>query len=241
MSLSVESFRDVLYGAAKRLGMVPEEDGLQRSEAVMMTEFFNSAMKLAWEFFPWPDAMVLSEEAVVSHPTVIAARYVPRSNNVRTLKVVTGMWKTDPRIDALACAYPLNPRGDGFYIYDAALASVWVDYRPEPPKYTSQEWSNLKAYVPASLVWDVADTGHVYRALQAVPAGTLLTSVVHWQQVPVLACLAEAVKSGIVGAWHASEGQHGTARVKEIYLLEALEHEILQIQNQGQQSHYYHC
>lgn len=242
MSLAVKSFRQVLFGAAKRLGMVPEEDGLQRTDAAMLTEYLNSAVKLAWEFYTWPDALEIREEPIIAHPTITGARYVPRSTAGRTLKVVTAVWSNDPR--ANRCSEPVyhTVLADGLYFYRSDTSTVWVQYRPEPPEFTESEWSATRTYPIESLVWDAAEdaSGHVFKALQIVPAGTALTSTAHWLKVPILACIAEAVKAGVIGAWHASEGQHGTARVKQEYMQELLEHEILQIQNQGQQTFTHH-
>lgn len=242
MSVSTKSFRQVLYGAAKRVGMVPEQDGLQRTEAAMLTEFLNSAVKLAWEFYTWPDALQIRQESIIAHPTVTGAKYVPRSNNDRTLKVITALWDTDPRVNRSAHSVFHTSQTDGLYFYNYSSSTVWVQYRPEPPEYTDEEWSATRAYTAGAIVWDAAldASGHVFRALQYVAAGTMLTNTAHWEQVPVLACIAEAVKAGIVGAWNASENQHGTARVKQEYMLELLEHEILQIQNQGQQTFAHH-
>lgn len=239
MSLAVKSFRQVLYGGAKRLGMVPENDGLQRSDAVMLTEFINSAVKLAWEFYTWPDAQDLREEEILDHPTIEGARYVPRSTSARTLKVTLKVWDRDPRANCNACPVTWNSQPDGLYFYSANLSTVWVQYRPEPPEYTDEEWSATRTYAAGDLTFDASGTGHVYRALQTVPAGTLFTSTAHWQQVPVLAILAEPIKAGVVGAWNAAEGQHGTARVKQEYMIELLDHEIVQIQNQGGQTIFY--
>jgi hypothetical protein len=119
------------------------------------------------------------------------------------------------------------------------VTTVWVEYRPEPPVYTATEWSNADTYAEGALVWDADGSGHVFKALGAVEAGTLLTVTASWERVPVLACLAEAIKAGMTGAYHASEGQHGTARVKESYMLDELEHELIKIQNQEQETRGY--
>jgi len=242
MSVSSKSFRQVLYGAAKRAGMVPEQDGLQRTEAAMLTEFLNSAVKLAWEFYTWPDALNIRPETIIAHPTVTGAKYVPRSTDERTLKVVTALWDSDPRANRTARSVFHTTQADGLYFYNHSDSTVWIQYRPEPPEYTDEEWNPTRPYATGSLVWDAAQdgSGHVFKARQTVPAGTVLSSTAYWESVPVLACIAEPVKAGIVGAWNASESQHGTARVKQEYMLELLEHEILQIQNQGQQTFAHH-
>lgn len=240
MSMPIKSFRQVLFGAAKRLGMVPEEDGLQRSEASMLTEFLNSAVKLAWEFYPWPDTMVINAEDVVQHPSIANARYVPRSTSTRILQTVTRVWSEDPRATRNAAEAFHTAQADGLYFYDSNVSKVWIQYRPAPPEFTEAEWSDVRAYGAGSLVWDAAEdaTGHVFKALQAVSAGTVLTSAAHWQIIGIPVCIAEPVKAGVVGAWNASEGQHGTARVKQEYMAELLEHEIYQIQIQGGQNFY---
>lgn len=238
--LPVKSFRQVLYGAAKRLGMVPEQDGLDRSAAAKLTEFINSAVKLAWEFYSWPDVFQWSEEDLITHPTLTGARYVPRVNVERTLKVTLEIWDADPRVTDTARQIGGRVENDGLYFpRSESFSKVWVKFKAAPPEFSDTAWSALQGYAGGALVWDT-DDGHVYRAKQTVPAGTPTSSAAHWGRVPVPDCLAEPVKAGVIGAWNAAEGQHGTARVKEEYMLELLEHEILQIENQGQMTRTHH-
>lgn len=238
--LPVKSFRQVLYGAAKRLGMVPEQDGLDRSAAGKLTEFINSAVKLAWEFYSWPDVFQWRAEEIIAHPTLTGARYVPRVNAERTLKVTLEIWDDDPRVSDTASQIGARVESDGIYFPSSYPKNkVWVKFKSAPPEFSDTEWSALQSYAVGALVWDPGD-GHVYRARLNVPAGTPTSSATHWTLVPVPDCLAEPVKAGVIGAWHAAEGQHGTARVKEEYMLELLEHEILQLENQGQMTRTHH-
>lgn len=240
MSVPTVKFKDVLVSIARRCGHY-DAGVIDASMIADLVDLFNSAMKYAWEFYPWPDVMALSAETIIAHPDAGSARYVPRSNETRTLQTVQEVWSSDPRVLASPpCRVGHSKEADGLYFADANLSTVWVRYRPSPPRYTDEAYADDATYDTGALV--LASDGHVYRSLEDDNTGNDPSGneAEEWQQVPVPACLAEPVKQGVISHFKRYQsGQPVTAKNFDELMLDNLEHEILLLQNQeGQtQSH----
>ena len=237
MSVPTVKFRDVLVSIARRCSQYAN-GAIEDAISADLVDLFNSAMKYAWEFYPWPEANVLTEETILAHPDASAARYVPRSNETRTLATVHEVWSSDPRVMTTAASRVSHRKeADGLYFADVSLSSVWVRYRPSPPRYTDQVYSASATYGTGDLA--LASDGHVYKSLEDAntgndPAGD---EAEEWQQVPVLERLAEPVKQGVIS--HFKRYQSGlpvTAKNFDELMLDNLEHEILLLQNQEGQT-----
>lgn len=232
------SFKEVLHGIAKRLDLTPS--GLTEATTNKFAEYITSAMKLAWEFYVWPDLLDIREETVIAHPTVTGANYIPRETVNRILRTVVECYDRDPRVDECAGRVGYTLRGDGLYLGSLCkLTTVFVEWRDVPPKFTDDLHIEADAYVKGELVWDEEGTGHVYKALQTVPEDTEITDTDYWQAVSIPHFLVEPIKAGVIGAHKQAKGEYGTARVKIEYLQEALEHEIEQFTGQSQQHQSY--
>ena len=232
------SFKEVLHGIAKRLDLTPS--GLSENTTGKFAEFITAAMTLAWEFYVWPDLLDIREETLTAHPTVAGAKYIPRETADRNLRTVVKCYDRDPRVDECAGEVGYTVRGDGLYLGSLCkLSSVFVEWRDVPPKFTDEAHVQASAYVKDALVWDHDGTGHVYKALQAVPSNTVITNTAYWQKVTIPDFLTEPIKAGVIGAYKQAKGDYGTARVKLEYLREALEHEIEQFTGQSQQHQSY--
>ena len=237
MSVPTVKFKDVLVSIARRCSQY-NAGSIDATVSAGLVDLFNSAMKYAWEFYLWPDALALTQETIIAHPDASTARYVPRSSATRTLATVQEIWSSDPRVMTTAASRVSHLKeADGLYFADANLSTVWVRYRPAPPRYTDTLWLTATAYVAGDLV--LFTDGHVYKCLTAHTSGTFATDLAatKWLLVPVLACVAEPVKQGVIS--HFKRYQSGlpvTAKNFDELMLDNLEHEILLLQNQEGQT-----
>lgn len=233
----MKTFSSILYGIGKRLDYIKAD--MKPATKAKLAEYINAAAKLAWEFYTWPDALDIRAETVEAHPTVEGARHIPRVTAQRNLKVVVECYDRDPRVSDCFDTVKYVVRGESIFLPGCDLSTVYVDFRPAEPEFTDEPHALGSAYVTGALVWDDTATGDVFKALQPVPANTALNNAAYWRAVQLPDFLAEPVKAGVIGAFKAAKGEHGTARVKEEYMREALEHEILQFQSQAQQRQTY--
>ncbi|MEQ1750501.1 MAG: hypothetical protein ABL974_13825 [Prosthecobacter sp.] len=233
MSAATKTFSRILASICHRLD---KDVPATTRDAARFAEYVTAATKLVWEFYPWPDALALTTESVTTHPTLTGARYIPKVTNSRTIGTLNGVYSANPLADPNARQLTVTKRADGYYLpAGSSETTVWLDYRPAPPEYTSELHVIANEYAVGDLAWDKDNTGHVYKAIDDAPEDTALTNTDFWVQVPVLACLAEPIIAGVIGAHNASEGNHGTARVKLEYMLEMIEHEITLLTNQEAQ------
>lgn len=233
MSAATKTFSRILASICHRLD---KDVPATTRDAARFAEYVTAATKLVWEYYPWPDAMELEDEAVTAHPTLTGAKYIPKVTNARTIGTLNGVYSANPLADTSARQLTFTKRADGYYLpAGSSETTVWLDYRPAPPEYTSTVHVLSSTYAAGSLVWDKDGSGNVFKAIAAVSANTALTDASKWLAVPVLACLAEPIIAGVIGAHNASEGNHGTARVKLDYMLEMIEHEITLLTNQEAQ------
>lgn len=209
------SYREALYGLARSLGMSPEQEGLQRSIAGQMTEGFNTAYKISWQFYDWPQICPVVQVETQD-------QWLPQGSIGELFSVCDSKG---------VLSFYIRP--GGVSIPDAK-GLVTIRYRPPPPEFTSVPYDPAKAYRAGDLVWDDAETGHVYSCV-APNTGASLSSAANWTPVPVMKFLAEATKTGARALYLQAEQQWGSAQIVNTAVLSLLEHEIMLVQNQ--QSH----
>jgi hypothetical protein len=234
----MKSFRDLLHSIARRTEQFID-NAVNATVSANFTDLINSAYRAAWNFYPWPDAMELREEAVIAHPTVSGAVYVPRVTAVRELSTVFTVWSDDPRKkDTKAVRIQVMKRNDGLYFYES-ITPVWVDYRPVAPQFTDTAWSDATTYEADALV--LFTDGHVYKSLQ----GTNLnkspdTETAWWVKQGILESLYEATKQGVISHYKRYQsGQPVTAKTFDELMQADLEREIFRLQLQEQQTRSY--
>lgn len=230
MSVPTQSFKSVMWAIGRRLKMDPTANGAEDAwtlASVELTEMLNSIYKLAWEYWPWPDATEIREETPEAHPTVANALYVPRSTVTRTLMDVFQVWDRDPRADQSARPVGFREAADGLYFF--STASVWVEYRGACPEFTSTAWVTATTYAVNELVYFT--DGHVYRCLIAHTSGVFATDLAanKWVVVTLLACLAEPTKQGVIGLWREADGQSGRAEMLQGKMLDLMQAEMRRI------------
>lgn len=231
------AYQKVLHSVARRGGLIPEQDGLEAGIAIQITEGANAAVKYAWEFYDWPELVRWQEMTPVADAA--GNPVIPwRSQTAlgwQEIGVVLAVHSAEEATCYNALSYELRPAGIEILSELPDTGTVWVRWRPMPPEFTSTVWDSEVTYPRDSLVYD-PDTGHVYRAFVEAAAGTVVSNDTIWGLVPIPHILAEPVKAGAEALFLRSEGQYGTATILESAMLSLLEHEIIQIQNQQQQS-----
>jgi len=226
VSVPIQSYRTLLHSVARRIGQL-NSGSINANVSADLTDLANTAMRHAWMFYAWPDALDIREESVITHPTVTGARYVPRSSASRVMRQVFKVWDKDPRQSTDAVGnVDFKSYADGFYIYNSGLSTVWVYYRPDPPEFTDTAWAAATTYAAGNLA--LASDGHVYKSLQGTNLNKdPLTQTSWWLQVPVLACLHEPVKQGVISHYKRYQsGQPVTAKSMEDLMRDWLEIEI---------------
>lgn len=158
-------FLDLVDALGTRRGLDLDLGQIEGPEVRAMAEQINTALKLAWEYYPW--AQLVETLKVVPD----AAGMVPHAQfDWRVLEV----WSLDPddpayagQLDNYQLPWQRTPSG----IWLPTLpAEAWVRYRPAPPRMSGREWVNTRAYAAGESVY-LASTGHCYRAGYAAPAG----------------------------------------------------------------------
>ncbi len=234
----MKSFRDLLHSVCKRLEVF-NGGTINAAVSVNLTDLINSAYRAAWQFYPWPDALEISEEAVITHPTVSGAEYVPRVTSTRELHTVFTVWSDDPRKkDTKAGRIQVTKRNDGLYFHQS-VTPVWVDYRPVVPQFTDTAWASGTTYAADELV--LFTDGHVYKSLQ----GTNLnkspdTQTAWWVKQGIIESLYEATKQGVISHYKRYQSsQPVTAKTFDELMRADLEREIFRLQLQEHQTRSY--
>lgn len=231
-------YREILHSVARRGGCIPEEDALQPGIAIQITEGANEAAKYAWEFSDWPELCHVTQMFPIANAA--GKPIIPwRAQTVygwQEIGVVLSITHTED--GCRPYCYELTPEGIKIQTTLPVGTPVWVRWRPMPIKFTSIPWDSAKQYYRDDLVYDEA-SGHVFRCYAQPTVGTTVEDNDFWEMVPVPHVLASPIKAGAEAMYLRSEGQFGSAQILESAMQALLEHEILQIHNQQQQTKFY--
>lgn len=166
-------FKSVLWSIAKKAGLIPATDGLDRPIAAEITEAINTAVKLAWEYSDWPElclitAQTVSTSAQASGGTFFTLPYLD-SNGYHYMGSVLNVWDANPLASSRATRVDYTLGTDAVYLPQDAPATVFVRYRLPHGVYTDDEYTTRK-YVPGEVVYRPED-GECYRCT-AIAIGT---------------------------------------------------------------------
>lgn len=228
------TFKNVLWGAARKAGMMPE-DQLDNGTAARLTEAINSAVKLAWEYYDWPEVCTVEEVTLTAHTgnNTPWLDYLDGAGQPRFISLF-GVWCQDPRAcerEPRSLLYHLG--ADGVFVPGARADKVWMRWRGPHPEYTSREYDPDTTYAVGDAVYQPAD-GRCYTAT-ATPGSHAPPNITYWRETPVPAILAEALKFGGYAGFRRNEGQEASAEQIEAIMIEWLDHEVAQIAHQQQQ------
>ncbi len=162
-------FKSVLWSIAKKAGLTPATEGLDRPVAAQITEAINSAVKLAWEYYDWPELCRISTQTVTRDS---AHTYVPwlDGDGYHFIGALLNVWTGDPRSSGYPrpCDIPYVLDGDAFFLPASAPEVVYLRYRLPHSVFTDEEYVTGTTYQPQDLVY-WADTGECYRCLASGP------------------------------------------------------------------------
>jgi hypothetical protein len=230
MARRTVTFKSVLWGVAKRDGLIPEDDDLDRSAATQIAEGINSAYKFAWEYYDWPEATVIAEMTPVENPSQPGSRFIPYVDESASVDTLLEIWQSNPLTTARPkmVEYKFGP--DGIYLFSGAGEKVWVKYRGRPPQFVSTPWDDAAVYAQGDIVY-YPQTGDCYVANAATSAGQA-PGASPWEKVDLLFVLSEATKAGAYALYLGGDGQKGAGALMEQAMVNFLDHEIDVIDNQ---------
>lgn len=231
------SYKDVLWSAAKRRGLLPEQDGLQVSDAIQLTDFLNESLRFAWTYYTWPET-VTDREKILPETGGDGRRYIPwlqqtYEDGWRRIGAVLEVCNTASTPRSLD--YDLTPDGIVIKSKLGATDSVLVTWRSLPPEFTHATHSTTAAYAEGALVYDPT-SGDGFRAYDAVSAGEALAGSRKWERLPIPWVLGPAVKAGVEALFLRAENQFDSEQVLEVAMVNLLDHEIGNLQVQQQQT-----
>ncbi len=223
-------YQKVLNGVHIRMG--GSVSNLQTDIAAAITEYVNSAYKLAWRHYEWPD--VVEVEARSTDADGLVAYQQDGDTAIETFLMVT---QNDPRTDR-------NPKEIGFRLHkggaylgpDWFSQTVYVTYRPKAPEFTSTPWGDGGSYSYAigDLVYWASGDGNVYRCVgTATLEAHAPSDDSYWEVVPFLDLFAEAVKAGAYAAMTREDGQAPIAEIIRAEMEDLLLREIERLELQS--------
>lgn len=232
LTIRTVPFRELLWGVARRAGMVPEEDGIDRGAASLMAEALQSALCFAWTFTDWGDLF-----ATAPFPVTVSGetRFVPRrkadawdSEGARIagwdMHTVQDVWDADPFLRGRSVSW----RDDlgRIRLIDSGLTEVWVRFATPPPKCSAVIWSPTATYRRHDVVIDA--NGELWRCTaQTTVTGDEPGANDKWEWQFIPETFAEAVKAGGFALYTMAEGQFDTAAILSTAMISALESEVL--------------
>lgn len=200
------TFKSVLHGVARRMGLDPEVD-LLASQAAALTENIEARLREYWEAFDWPELLVYEERAATS-------LVVPWEDTGKTpMGEAFGVWNADPRATSAAKEIAWSYVATGILLAVGSPATVWVCFRSRPPSLSSEDWDAATAYVVGDLAYQASD-GEIYRCIQnntnhAPPSAS------YWTKVDFPYVLAPCVRQGAYADALRGDGQNDKARSEE--------------------------
>lgn len=229
------TFQSILFAVATGRGMRPRAEGIPVDVAETLAEGITEAYDYAVKFRDWPEALNL-EPLTVEVDGASGLAYLPRRlQSGVVLHTVHGIWTKHPE-DKAAVAVPYRLQPLGYYLHQheaVAGAQVWVKYRPESPKFSTQEFDITEPCLAGEVRYD-ADSGHCYLAVQDV-TGQPVSNAAYWTAQPLLDVLRFSVIAGATAHYLRSEEQDVTARGYESKQVQRLEDEALRILQDEQQ------
>jgi hypothetical protein len=230
-------FRDLVWGVARRAGMVPEEDGVDRAAASLIAEALGSALYFAWTFWDWEECSPAALFAVTVDGD--GRRFVPRRvqgtwdgdsyQPGHDLHTVRGVWTADPTLGGEPIRW--LPSFGVIALIDSDLSNgdeVWIQYALPPPRTSSAIWSASKIYRRNDVV--ISDEGELFVCIapeSVVGSAPAATGGNPWQWQYIPEVLAEAVKAGGFALYTQTEGKFDTATMLAGAMTVALESEVL--------------
>jgi len=194
------TYKEVRDGVIERYSTSSSD--LTAVELRRLAQFITAANRQVLMGYPWAE-LVVTESVTCASGKVLWADI--RGADVRKF------FTADPR-PTTSTALPINekqPDATGIWLDSGTLATVWAQYVPRPPKFSSVEYDNAATYAVADVCY-YNTTGHCYECI-AASTGHAPTNTTFWRPLPILWTVAEAVMGFAEAAVYARERQEATA------------------------------
>lgn len=155
-------------------------------------------------------------------------------NGKQDIGQVYAVYDTSPRLNTPAIQWFPLPSGYGLDVPIYTGTTVWITYKPRPPKFTTFTYDATVSYNRGDVVLDL-DSGDCYISLVDSNGNNALNLAAYWlrQEFPYI--LSEYVKYAVAG------DQEDDVQQKAVCLAQAkdaLEFEVNKIAEQGQRHSY---
>lgn len=149
----------MLYKVAKRLGMVPERDGLPVDAGYLLAEHISAAYEYGLRQHDWPEARRFVQASVQDHPQ-FGCKVA-----LSTGQTVLHVWEEFPLFVESPQEIAFTVSAAGIVLPSETASSVCVEYRLSTQEFTIEEWEDTVTGMGESR-W--ATDGHCYVALGSV-------------------------------------------------------------------------
>jgi hypothetical protein len=254
------TFKSVIDGALARMGLDPTISPASNTLAAF-TEYTNSAVRAAWEMYPWPDALAFEQRQFYPNwvaGTAYAVGAVVMGTDSNYYQAVSASTGQDPVNDTIATFWQgvsNSPNSAGAAItYVIALDQVMNGTTLTPIGEVLNVYSSdprLSTYAPRINWWLTNDgivVGQSSTAISAVPTRVWVefttrpsvystTSYTNGDTIPYV--IAQAVKYGVCAEAQREDGQFDKAAAHEANATACLQLEWDKLEmKQGQQGRF---
>lgn len=189
------TYKSILHGIVYRMRMDPEFN-LPVNLSNALNEYINTAARFAWDYYPWPDLMVITKI---------------EDGDLTVPGDVFGVYAKDPTLvnSTSQARIPHRDVGAGI-ILPKKYSKVWIEYRRPFIRYEGNTWA-AGSYTQNTKVYH-EDTGDYYMALEAT-TGTPSAST-DWGRIYFPAILSEYVKAAATAEALRETGQYEQAEIQ---------------------------
>lgn len=228
--MRASSYLSILKGVATRTGLDPEKN-LNRNVAAAMAEYLTDAVRVCWEFYPWPETVTVESRTPVSQ--IIG--YQQAGENA--IGEVMSVSVRHPETDNQPGFIPFGLNADGIIVPASVATAVYVRYRKPSPEFTASDYAAATAYAVDDLVY-YGTTGDCYRCIQA-GTGNEPTDTDFWELQQIPRILDRAIREGAYTLQLREEGQIGTAVLPNQAMESLLIQQVDLLQRQQNQPGYF--
>lgn len=193
------TYKDLFENICRSAGIDPSRPGPH--DSLTIRSFINTALREAWEYYPWPDLMA------------VTSTLVSNIDNYAEYDLFS-ISKYDPRDKRYYDPYTFSVDSDGINILPdlAATATVYLRYRLLFYPFSGSAYSASSTYAVNDMAYD-ATTGDYYRSLANSNIGNSLTDTAWWDRRRIPAFLFEFTKTMVLADLREAEGQDAKAPV----------------------------
>jgi hypothetical protein len=206
------SFQSVLHGAARLAGLDPTRDLREPATSVFL-EHINQRVAEAWRWDFWPE-WTLTEERTRTGDETDGYQFPYAETGQTTIETVKGVYRRNPKLNVRnPWAVPFTMNDEGIVLASPVPETVWVVFRPAPPKFSVTVWSSASNYLTGDLRYysNATNEGETYLALQNGSNQNPVTATTYWERVDFPEAVAGYVKRAAASDYLRSQKQEDRA------------------------------